>query len=315
MDATGVTVNQRLSLLPVILSFCVIRKELRFKKKYTRILGYIPTQSGMKVNEMLITNSRTGTRGINCRNFHRMLKPIIDSLTHAQNELKTSPVWLRIGKARMKKTVHFFPAFFIGDAKQQDLLACRYATYQNAKRISRFCMTCFDDADKSDHLCVPITKSHVQCLVNSLPDDRYTGHSPGITGERYKSHADLQNRLKELNTHNCVNSLWELDDGGNPLLPLPHDTMHLFSGIFQKMMEVLFDNCSIKAKMFLDNCAEDMIHNVASSEKDCFPRIKMSKGLTHLSLMTSDEWSGLLLACIVIMKTRTFQNYTENNPF
>ena len=313
MDATGVTVNQRLSLLPVVLSFGIVKKEFRFKNKYTRILGYIPTQSRNKVNLALQANSRASSKGINCRNFHRMLQPIINSLNDAHKRLKESPVRLKIGPHIGNRTIHFFPLFFIGDAKQQDMLACRYGTYQNANQISRFCMTCYDDADKTDSVCVPISKNQIRELVHLLP------HHPALnpTGRnnniQHFTSVTTRLQLKELNVHICHNSLWNLNDGNNPILPLPHDTMHLFSGIFQKMMEVLIENFSNQTKIFIDDYADKLFSTTSSSAKDTFPRIKTSKGLTHLSLMTADEWSGLLLACIILMKTKTFREYLSQN--
>lgn len=69
------------------------------------------------------------------------------------------------------------------------------------------------------------------------------------------------------------------------------------------MTEVLIENLNVNTRLFIDQFAEELFSDTSSSEKVLYPHIKTSKGLARLSLMTAEEWSGLLLACIIVLKT------------
>ena len=136
-------------------------------------------------------------------------------------------------------TVHFVPTIFFGDAKQQDLMACRYSSYKNSTRIARWCKTHYWNADNTAVVCVPITINEVKNLFEKTTRS-YQFETTRNTAEQRSIQQQAARELQELNCHQCENALWNLDTGNGNQLPLPHDCMHLFSGVYQKMLEIFF---------------------------------------------------------------------------
>ena len=76
-----------------------------------------------------------------------------------------------------------------------------------------------------------------------------------------------------LSTHWCQNSLWDVDIGGQEYLPLPHDLMHIMSGIAKSLVKFKFSPLSINEQANIDRLVEEILVQPKSSEKVIFPEL------------------------------------------
>ena len=108
--------------------------------------------------------------------------------------------------------------FYIGDAKVMDEVDAHYGGYK-VTRLSRYCDISSAHADKLDHACHQFTidnvKPHMLTMFNDESSTTDTKHAHKC--------------LEYLSTHQCINSLWDVNMNGQSVLPLPNDLMHIMS--------------------------------------------------------------------------------------
>jgi hypothetical protein len=112
-----------------------------------------------------------------------------------------------------------------------------------------------------------------------------------------------QLKMKEICSRNSLNAFWYIDIGGQQNLPLPHDGMHIMSGIIQKLLKLVYSPLSIGEKARLDDLVVEIFAKPKSSERRNFPRTDFSQGMTNLTMLTGDEWMGTLLTTLLLSLT------------
>jgi hypothetical protein len=113
-------------------------------------------------------------------------------------------------------------------------------------RLSRFCDVRLAHADVPGFQCKEITIEDVKPHVLTLEDDKVTTEQKTI----------VRVRLKELSTHRCMNSLWDVDTGGQESLPLSHDLMHILSTVMKTVFTLLVSPMSASEKSFPGPCCK-----------------------------------------------------------
>lgn len=303
MDDTGVTGNQRYGLTPVILTFGILKREVRFLTKNVCVLGFIPDYDRKSSAQKASIRGRVKGRGRSCRTMHRLLGAIFRDLLKAQNELATEFTWVRLGDEIRKVRLHMPVTCSIGDGKQQDLNATRYASHKNAKRICRFCRTSYEDADNPNVDCIQISISEIKTLIHESRKMPAEGLTREVQQQVKQGVQTAQLKLKEICSHNSLNAFWYIDIGGQQNLPLPHDGMHIMSGIIQKLLKLVYSPLSAGEKARVDDLVVEIFAKPKSSERRNFPRTDFSRGMTNLTMLTADEWTGTLLTTLLLSMT------------
>ena len=121
----------------------------------------------------------------------------------------------------------------------------------------------------------------------------------------------LRTSLHQKSLHFCENALCECDLGNQPLLPLPHDMMHISDGICKPIFELIVDGLTPKERTALDELCDRIFKNLKNSRSSCFPRMNFDGGLTSLTLVTSAEKLGILHCWNVLSNTRMGRTMME----
>ena len=56
-------------------------------------------------------------------------------------------------------------------------------------------------------------------------------------------------------------------------------------------------------KKRLDDLVDELLGGLRSSEKDQYPCCNFSHGFTNLTMITSDEWAGMMFTLLLVMRT------------
>jgi hypothetical protein len=100
---------------------------------------------------------------------------------------------------------------------------------------------------------------------------------------------------------NAFENLWfgENDRGINGATP--NDLMHAFLlGVVQRCLQVFFSGFTASEKAELDRMIDEAHVTHRSSESSAFPRCTFRKGITNLSLLTADEWLGVVFSLALV---------------
>jgi hypothetical protein len=83
----------------------------------------------------------------------------------------------------------------------------------------------------------------------------------------------------------------------------PVDPMHCYLlGVLKYVMKLGLDNLTPSQKMALDHIIDTIFVGLRTSKKDNFPRCSFSKGFTNLTLITADEWTGMLMTLLLAVR-------------
>ena len=129
LQVVSVTMNQRIGVEPVLLALGNLSKNARYLYQNVRPIGYIPNNYVKSTAEKTAESQRKAGKGRSCRNYHACLKQILSKVSDAQKYYQTNKTMVRFGE-HVKNVYIYMPlAYFVGDAKSQDMLACRYSSY------------------------------------------------------------------------------------------------------------------------------------------------------------------------------------------
>jgi hypothetical protein len=131
------------------------------------VFGLIPDYDRKSSAQKASIPGRVKGRGRSCRTIHRLLGAIFRDLLKAQKELATEFTWVCLGDEIRKVRVHMPVTSSIGDGKQQDLNATRYASHMHAKHICRFCRTSYKNANNPNVDCMEISISEINPLFSN----------------------------------------------------------------------------------------------------------------------------------------------------
>ena len=305
IDETHVTSNGRVKVTPVLMACGLLNKNVRYLQENIKPLAYIPRHdtdsSAMK------DRSDKGV-GRAVRNFHKLMSVVTRSLEDMKKELLKTRTIIRIGNMHRRMRLHCPVAFFVGDAKQQDIVAGRYGV-SNCQRISRWCDASKSQAGIPGHRCKEWLVSETKPIVLELNRWREMGRQEmslldddpneqkRIKNERIQH---LKGKLQSISAHRVVNSLWENVDDDNTLLPLPHDMMHIFTTICKILFELTVHCLSKLERAVLDKLVNNLLGKHRSSKTQRFPRLTFTGGFCSITELTSGEWVGKLF-CLMIL--------------
>lgn len=313
IDKTGTDVNQRYPLEPLLFTTAVLNRSARNLGSSWRVLGYVPNlQQSSSATKTADRGSELG-RGRATRSYHSCLREILESYISAQGYIKPCFGYVRIGSQIQFMRMYYPFAFCIGDAVSGDMLCGRYGGYQRVSRISRCCNASFLQADDPDLECIPVAAA--QYHDPSVSYLREMGVLPELspTTAANRNHRKQQLMAHRIFLHNSsqhahVSAFYDVNFGSNQNGingASPNDMMHLFLlGIIPKCMEVYLSVFTPSEKAHLDYLIDQCHKHHRSSERKNFPRCSFHKGITNLSLITADEWMGVVFSmALVIMSS------------
>ena len=302
MDKTGTDMYQRYPSEPITMSLGIFRRHIRNQPRFQRILAYIPDIDLSKSSAAKRRDSsKKSSKGRSMRNFHKCLKVVTDAIKKADEE--GIYTWLRMGDKVKYMRIRIPVSIFIGDAKSGDQLVGRKGSYRNANRISRQCTCSSKQADDAKHVCTWVYSSEIDSLVDQALSD------PGENDKRRKEEKKAAiKRLDMLSTHIAENAFKDTNFGYNHQGihgATPCDLMHAFQlGIVRYVVKVVIGYLHDDSKVLLDDLIDRLFVGKRSSEKSEYPRIDFARGFSNLTMVTADEWPGMLMAMIVAMRTK-----------
>lgn len=113
---------------------------------------------------------------------------------------------------------------------------------------------------------------------------------------------------KELTAHEVENGLEAagITFGGDPrgiYGATPTDLMHAFqSGIIPYLVRLVIDGLTGGEKDQLDWLVRDLFGGLRSGERSSYPKLTFTK-FSNLTLLTSDEWPGMLFVLLIVLRT------------
>ena len=85
----------------------------------------------------------------------------------------------------------------------------------------------------------------------------------------------------------------------------PTDLMHaLLSGMLRYLVRMSIDPLSTVEKCQLDKLVVDLVGQLNSSERDRYPRFTFATGFSRLTLITANEWPGMLMVLLIVLRTK-----------
>ena len=302
MDKTGTDMYQRYPSEPLTMSLGIFRRHLRNQPRFQRILAYIPDIDLSKSSAAKRRDSaKKQSKGRSMRNFHKCMKVVTDAIKKADEE--GIYTWLRMGDQVKYMRIRIPVSIIIGDAKSGDQLVGRKGSYRNANRISRQCTCSSKQADDAKHVCNWVYSSEVNELVDLALSD-----PPKKDKEKKAAKKTAIQQLEMLSTHVASNTFRETNFGYNHQGihgATPCDLMHAFQlGIVRYVVQVVIGYLHDDSKVMLDNLVDRLFVGKRSGEKSEYPRIDFSRGFSNLTMVTADEWPGMLMAMIIAMRTK-----------
>ena len=73
-------------------------------------------------------------------------------------------------------------------------------------------------------------------------------------------------------THQCINSLWDVNMRGNQSYHFPTNLMHIMSTIMKTVFQLLTDPLSVNEKASLDVATNEIMGNLSTLEKEIMCR-------------------------------------------
>lgn len=315
LDEIAVTDNGRVSMRPVIMALGIFSQNARYLPHNTRVVGYIPKFDTRSKAQKQAQSQKVLGKGRSVRNFQRCFQEIINSVQKMQVYMKSVTTVVRLGKEMCKLHVHCPLVLCIGDGKELDTVACRYAGYTKMARLSRMCDVHWTNSDDPHHQCTFVKTGPTRkrtCRILSVQEkdgmpiavDPAQANESQSASDKKESQKEDQQFLKNMSTHLSYNALWSLDVANQKILPLPHDPMHMFSTICRVIFDMTISCLPATKRAALDELNSELFKEASSSgERGAFPRMFFSRGFTSVTNLTCDEVTGTVVALLVLVKT------------
>ena len=205
----------------------------------------------------------------------------------------------------VKQHVHLYcpVAFIMGDTKSQDSLCCRVAHYKQP-RTCYACYVPFDELSSNVHKCSFVTQAEQRTLLTGCMED----------GQEINE--VLTADLKAVSTIRCFSeAMFGLDYGGTiegQFGACTLDMMHAFkSGVLKDVAKCFVDPMPPRQKEKLDKYVVQLFSKQKCSGMSNGLRTNFSKGITNATILTANEWTGLLLTYLIIARTYQGQDLLD----
>ena len=323
MDKTGTDRFQRYGLEPLLFTIALIRRFMRQHHRCHRILGFIPDLDLKSSAVKQAARSTKEGKGSSTRNYHRCLHVLLKQIAVADEKGITT--WLRLGDRVKQVRLRFRVSFAVGDGKSGDTLCCRYGGHKGSCRLCRACTVSYNKADDPSHICKYLSMNEINQLVVNAMDcralatqdkiDKAKVHKKGtrkkgMNPEEKKVHRqatkEAEEALQAISTHVCVNSFRDIPFGANPQGihgATPVDLMHCYLlGIIRYCMRLAVHTLSPVDRAALDRLVDVIFGYLRTSEGSNFLRTSFSKGFTNLTQITAEEWPGMLMTILMLVR-------------
>ena len=163
VDKTPIDMYGRYSVEPVMITSSLLSEEAREDFSNWIILGLIPNLKSKSPSAQRLEKSTKGGRGKPERDYHLCLQTILQPLISLQKQ----PPLLRARRGdEVGYYYHILPiAAVMGDNLSSDTLCCSVKNKSSSSiRITRRCLTPYDESDCCPHKCVPFPQHHVHRL-------------------------------------------------------------------------------------------------------------------------------------------------------
>jgi hypothetical protein len=288
------------------------------------IIGYIPSFSNKKSSASQTKKSGTqGGFGCAVRDYHKCLSIILQPIVDAQNDPPLLDVLLGDQISRVRAIILMGPV--LGDGKSNDMLCGRVQSFTETLRIHRGVLTPSVQASETDlpfhwiksRVIEQVTRAAMFDPSNKerSPWNRHLHYLPTLQKKRqYLSAAKRRVRIsteilkKALGSHRVCNAFFSLDFAseygiyGHTLA----DVMHLLEeGLLKYLLSVFLDPLSATVKGELDELVNKLLGAKANRclGSRLFPRVNFTRGFSRLTLLSSEERTGALLALILVLLT------------
>jgi hypothetical protein len=115
--------------------------------------------------------------------------------------------------------------------------------------------------------------------------------------------------LDALLAHRCDNAFFDIKFGHNSFgitLATPSDMMHLFKwGIVKRVCQTFVDSMSTDVRVQVDNLMETLfrLQRTTLSNSQNFLRTNFRRGATHLTMLSSHHWPGIMFGFLLLSLT------------
>ena len=308
LDKTGTSVMQRHGVEPVMVTLAFLTQATRNKTDLSwRPLGYMPDFDQKSRAAKAQERATLKGKGRSCRNYHRCLDAVLQSLVTLQQN-KAFTMVVKLGHHYKKVTIRCPVAFIIGDTKSQDMLCCRVANYNHQARTCYACYTPFDKLSCSKNICKFVTQKEQQELLEDCM-------LPGKEGDKV-----LAAKLKATSTIRCYSKvMFSLDYGGTvhgQYRACALDMMHCCeSGVMRDVCKTFIGEMPDRYKALLDQMFFVICSGQRCTGKMKCLRTNFTKGITNATLLTSNEWAGLLLSYLILAQTYQGEAILDDGRF
>jgi hypothetical protein len=320
-DATGNDNKESSSLEPVLLGGGLLKSEFNGDHRSRFIIGYIPSFTKKKA-----TAGKSKKKfGAGVRDYHKCMSILLEPLVKAQKDQPLLDVLLGDQIRRVRLIVVM--AIILGDGKSTDMLCGRVMSSSNTLRLSRATFTPSDVAADTGPFRLSWIKSRVieqvtraalfdvTCKKRSEWNRFLSEDVPTVSGQKqYMSAAKRRVRIckeilkKALGSHAVSNAFFSVDFAseygvyGHTLA----DTMHVLEeGLYKYLLATFLDPLSETATADLDDFVAKLLGPKANRchGMRLFPRVNFTRGFSRLTLLSSEERVGELLALVIVLQT------------
>ncbi len=326
-DSTGTDKKEGFSLEPVVMSTLLLQASFTGDHRSRFLIGYIPNFAKEKSSA---EQSRRGTTaagyGSSVRDYHKCLSVLLEPLVNAQANPPLLDV--RLGDQIKRVRAIIVMGAVLGDGKSNDMLTGRVAASSGTLRLSRATFT--PSVHASDTTTTTsfhwITTRVIERVTRAAMFDpnnptcpqsaRWRQHLQGlITAGSKRKLATLARRRvkmaievlkKALGSHRVSNAFFPIEFAsefgifGHTLA----DVMHLLEeGLLKYLLSVFLDPLSDSIKGDLDDLVKELLCSNRCYGSRLFPRVNFTRGYSRLTLLSSEERTGALLALVLTLNT------------
>ena len=308
-DKAGVDVNQRYALEPFMISLCYYRQDVIANRKAHISLGYLPDIEKASSAGRAVTARRKSGKSIGFKNYMRCLQTVLSCLRKIQEGGLNC--YVRLGDEIRYCKVFFPVAVVIGDGKSSGNITGLYGSTQRYM-VSRFCNCLTIDSSNPLHQCSLVYSKDIDKIVHRREEclQRFLYGSEDKKSKRKlkRQRQHLLETLKCYSRHHHDNPFSSLDYGStaagiNGATPI--DCMHLFDlGIVTYVCQCFVNKSMTDTVRYnVDKFIENMFAGVHHFGDGRDLRICFTRGCTSLTLLTANEWPGLLLSFLLMLLT------------
>lgn len=320
IDKTHTESRGRFNLEPVVAVFVFFDWKTQQLSTAQIVLGYITDlELRSKASKGTIPSSQ---KGMNCRNYHRQLKYILEELVYWQERGGMSCAMCIDGVVH-QVNLYMFVLIMAGDAKSHDNICGRFASH--ALGVNRAFWNC-------DCLSKDAGDPKVKCQFHYQWDVQEICDTALALGNAVYTDADIaeaRETLQSMSQYALSNAFRDVHFGYMYDTDSPHfnrdigedqdphpgiflscfmDTTHSVEiGLIKSIIGSFIGLLTEKGKKHLDYLAIDIFRSYQQSSLADpalrFPKTNFSKGISNLTLLTAKEWVGLAFVLAIILET------------